>query len=184
MIVLIPAYEPDHRLVGLVDELHDAGQRVVVVDDGSGPAYAAVFEAVRRRGGTVLTHPVNRGKGAALKTGFQYAGGDDVVCADADGQHRVEDILRVAAQVERTGRTTLGVRQFTGPVPLRSSGAYTRAESTRGRKCDDALCSRYTVAIGTCSIGWPWRVASSRARISYSNRSPGTVRSHPSIGAG
>ncbi|MGI5185773.1 hypothetical protein ACQEVZ_56965 [Dactylosporangium sp. CA-152071] len=43
-----------------------------------------------------------------------------MVCADADGQHRVEDVLRVAAHVRRTRRTTLGVRWFTGPVPLRS----------------------------------------------------------------
>jgi putative flippase GtrA len=121
MIALIPAYEPDHRLVGLVDDLRLAGQDVVVVDDGSGPAYATVFQAVRDRGATVLTHPVNRGKGAALKTGFRHARGADVVCADADGQHRVEDILRVAAHVRRTGRTTLGVRRFTGPVPVRSS---------------------------------------------------------------
>ncbi|GAB3854559.1 glycosyltransferase family 2 protein [Dactylosporangium cerinum] len=120
MIVLIPAYEPDQRLVDLVDGLRGAGQAVVVVDDGSGPAYAPVFQAVRDLGGTVLTHPVNRGKGAALKTGFRSTR-EDVVCADADGQHRVEDILRVADHVRRTGRTTLGVRRFTGPVPLRSS---------------------------------------------------------------
>ncbi|GIG42953.1 hypothetical protein Dsi01nite_009940 [Dactylosporangium siamense] len=113
-------YEPDQRLVDLVDGLRGAGQAVVVVDDGSGPADAPVFQAVRDRGGTVLTHPVNRGKGVALKTGFRSAK-EDVVCADADGQHRVEDILRVADHVRRTGRTTLGVRRFTGPVPLRSS---------------------------------------------------------------
>jgi hypothetical protein len=42
------------------------------------------------------------------------------VCADADGQHSVADVLRVAGHVRATGRTVLGVRGFDGDVPLRS----------------------------------------------------------------
>ena len=48
MIVLIPAYEPDDRLVDLVRRL--AHRTVVVVDDGSGPSFAKVFGAVRALG--------------------------------------------------------------------------------------------------------------------------------------
>ena len=74
MIVLIPSYEPDIRLVRLVESLRMVrGLRVLVVDDGSGPAYAALFAAVAALGATVLVHEVNRGKGAALKTGFSHA---------------------------------------------------------------------------------------------------------------
>jgi glycosyltransferase involved in cell wall biosynthesis len=126
MIVLIPAYEPDHRLTGLVDALLDAAPdlRVVVVDDGSGPVHRAVFDAVRARGCAVLRHPVNRGKGCALKTGFRYVAaehpGEDVVCADSDGQHTVVDVLRVAERVRDSGTLVLGARRFDGPVPLRS----------------------------------------------------------------
>ncbi|GAA0939388.1 bifunctional glycosyltransferase family 2/GtrA family protein [Virgisporangium aurantiacum] len=125
-MVLIPAYEPDARLLRLVVDLSRAapGTAVVVVDDGSGPAYEKVFAAARMLGCTVLTHPVNRGKGAALKTGFRHASqaypGQAVVCADADGQHRPADILAVADRVAHTGHTVLGVRRFTGPVPVRS----------------------------------------------------------------
>jgi glycosyltransferase involved in cell wall biosynthesis len=126
VIVLIPAYEPDARLLRLITDLSRAapGTPVVVVDDGSGPRYTSVFSAARTLGSTVLTHPVNRGKGAALKTGFRHIQrehpAEAVVCADADGQHRPADILAVADRVGETGHTVLGVRRFTGPVPARS----------------------------------------------------------------
>ena len=130
MIVLIPAYEPDDRLVALVADLRAHDLAVLVVDDGSGPAYAATFEDARRLGATVLAHDVNRGKGAALRTGFAFVsqrfGGHDVVCADCDGQHLVPDILRVAERVaargvgrpgaaagEGSGVMVLGARLFT-----------------------------------------------------------------------
>jgi putative flippase GtrA len=126
VIVLVPAYEPDQRLVDLVDALlaADPALGVLVVDDGSGPAYGPVFDAVGDRGATVLRHPANRGKGAALKTGFRYlaehCAGEDVVCADSDGQHGVADVLRVAERVRGGEALVLGVRTFGGTVPLRS----------------------------------------------------------------
>lgn len=126
VIVLVPAYEPDHRLLSLLDALRTAvpAAHLVVVDDGSGPAHAAVFDAARARGHTVLSHPGNRGKGAALKTGVRHVAerwpGHDVVCADSDGQHSVIDVLRVAERVAVGEALVLGVRQFTGDVPARS----------------------------------------------------------------
>ncbi len=140
MIVLIPAYEPDARLVDLVGELlHDVP--VVVVDDGSGPAYRPIFDAVERLGCTVLRHETNRGKGCALKTGFRHIGGEDVVCADADGQHTVADIMRVAERVRTSGTLVLGARRFDGPVPLRSrfGNAVTRVlfAAATGRRIQD-----------------------------------------------
>ena len=126
LAVVVPAYQPDARLVGLVDDLHEAlpGCRVLVVDDGSGPDYVAVFAQARAQGAVVVTHQVNSGKGQALRTGLARAAttwpGADVVCADADGQHTPSDIASVARRVHATGRMTLGVREFTGSVPLRS----------------------------------------------------------------
>jgi len=124
--VLIPAYEPDARLIALLDALRATAPEahLLVVDDGSGLAFAPVFDAARQRGCVVLTHPVNRGKGAALKTGFRFvaehAPGEDVVCADSDGQHSPDDVARVAAAVTDGADLVLGVRGFTGTVPLRS----------------------------------------------------------------
>ena len=97
-IVLIPAYEPGPSLLELLRDLsahgcgHDHGSAlscgcdgcyalscghacdtsIIVVDDGSGPDYAQIFEEARSCA-TVLTHKENRGKGAALKTGLSYS---------------------------------------------------------------------------------------------------------------
>jgi putative flippase GtrA len=137
MIVLVPAYQPDRRLIRLLDDLRVCAPQVhvVVVDDGSGPDYRAVFAAVDGPGRTLLTHPTNRGKGSALKTGFRHIArrwpGAAVVCADSDGQHSVADVLRVAEAVRQqkvaaSGRRrdpaiVLGRRAFTGDVPARST---------------------------------------------------------------
>ncbi|WP_045732206.1 bifunctional glycosyltransferase family 2/GtrA family protein [Pseudarthrobacter chlorophenolicus] len=134
MIILIPAYEPDHHhLPALIRRIRAAEPwtAVVVVDDGSGPAYKDVFDDVRALGCHVLSYARNRGKGFALKAGFGFIAdnlpGHDVVCADSDGQHTVTDILRVAGKVhgnsgDQRGAATmvLGSRSFSGNVPARS----------------------------------------------------------------
>ena len=122
--ILIPAYQPDAKLVGLVEALRADFPHVVVVDDGS-TGCEETFEAIRGRVEALLAHPANRGKGAALKTGFawirEHLPGTGVVTADADGQHTPEDIRRVAeATATRKGGIVLGVRTFEGPIPFRS----------------------------------------------------------------
>jgi putative flippase GtrA len=125
--VVVPAYQPDTRLVALVDALRTTvpDLPVVVVDDGSDARCADVLRAVRALGAVVLTVPVNRGKGHALRTGIRWVRdrlpGHGVVCADADGQHAVADVLRVAARAEaEPDAVVLGSRRLTGAVPLRS----------------------------------------------------------------
>lgn len=124
---LIPAYEPDERLVELVLALARSGPAdpIVVVDDGSGPDYRPVFDSTRRAGAEVITLPTNGGKGHALRVGLAYIGdhhpGHDVVCADCDGQHAPSDINRVAGAVSLgVGRIVLGCRGLAEDVPLRS----------------------------------------------------------------
>ena len=125
MLILIPAYEPDLRLVQLVRDLRATAPAasLLIVDDGSGPGFAGVFGVAAGLGATVLTQPTNRGKGAALKRGFAWASehlpGESVVCADCDGQHAPRDILRVADAVA-PATMVLGGRRFTGHVPARS----------------------------------------------------------------
>jgi glycosyltransferase involved in cell wall biosynthesis len=126
--VLIPAYCPNHTLPQLVNALVDRGiAHIVVVDDGSGPAYRAVFDEVGRISEVhVLRHAVNLGKGAALKTAFNYVltsrpDAVGVVTADADGQHDPDDIVRVSRRcTDSPGSLILGARAFSGDVPLRS----------------------------------------------------------------
>ncbi|MBT9584140.1 glycosyltransferase family 2 protein [bacterium] len=125
--ILIPAYRPDHLLIELVDQLRSDGfDDLVVVDDGGGHEFAPLFEALQEKA-TVLVHPQNRGKGAALKTGLAFLTQArplevGTVTVDADGQHRPKDIRRVAQElVSHPQALILGVRSFTrAGVPLRS----------------------------------------------------------------
>lgn len=126
-IIIIPALAPGESLVWLVSRLREREAPVVVVDDGSGPAYDEIFRQAEQMGCIVSRHPENLGKGAAIKTGIQAAidrwgqvGG--YVTADADGQHLPEDILRVAEELERRpDALVLGTRDFSGKgVPPRS----------------------------------------------------------------
>ena len=125
MLVLVPAYEPDRRLVDLISALTEAMPEatLLVVDDGSGPAFDAVFADSAAAGAVVVRLPENEGKGAALKRGFawaqEHAAGSAITAADCDGQHTPNDIAKVAARTaERT--MVLGGRRFTGEVPLLS----------------------------------------------------------------
>jgi glycosyltransferase involved in cell wall biosynthesis len=131
--LLLPAWQPEAAFVALGQCLSEAGfGALIVVDDGSGPAFAATFDAIGAVPGvTVLRHAVNLGKGRALKSGFNHlltelSSIDSVVTADADGQHRAEDIVAVAealtaeAPAAAGGRVVLGVRALAVGVPLRS----------------------------------------------------------------
>lgn len=122
MLVLLPVYRPGQELLRLLHDLRADDTTVVIVDDGSGPDADEVLTRAEELGCTVLRCFANRGKGAALKTGFRHAlttyPGQDVITADGDGQHRAADVHAVAA---RAGRDTLvlGVRRF-DHMPLRS----------------------------------------------------------------
>ncbi len=122
--VLIPAYKPDERMLILIDALKARGfLQLIVVDDGGGERYAPLFQRAAEAGAQVLVHPVNRGKGAALKTGLKHilaTGPCPVVTADADGQHAPEDVERIAQRLaEAPDALVLGVRDKS-QMPARS----------------------------------------------------------------
>lgn len=120
--VLIPAYEPGEALPALTRALMDKGVPVVVVNDGSATGLE-YFERIRAQGAVVLEHKENLGKGRALKTGLAWMaeqGYEGAVTADADGQHSLEDILRVArALASGSRRLVLGIRDVSR-MPNRS----------------------------------------------------------------
>lgn len=126
--VLIPARDPEAGMVELVQQLAAAGfGAVIVLDDGSSPAYREAFSSTAQIAGVhSLQHEINLGKGRALKTGIHYfldtlPEFTGMVTADADGQHAVADIIHVAQSLQAAnGRAVLGSRQFTQCVPLRS----------------------------------------------------------------
>jgi glycosyltransferase involved in cell wall biosynthesis len=127
-IILIPAYRPSGGLLSLVSALQSKElNEIVVVDDGSGPEYQDVFDELRQAQGVcVLSHAVNLGKGAALKTGMNYVlakypAAKGVVTADADGQHHPDDIYGIMrAFLASPDSLILGARAFDGQVPARS----------------------------------------------------------------
>jgi glycosyltransferase involved in cell wall biosynthesis len=99
--VVIAAYNEQGAIGTTVASLRETYTHVVVVDDGSSDATA---ESARQAGGMVLCHLINRGQGAALQTGIDYAlqhGAEIVVTFDADGQHRRDDIARLVAPLVR-----------------------------------------------------------------------------------
>lgn len=128
-IVLIPAYQPDERLLEMVSGLLNARYReVVVVDDGSAATCRPIFENLALMPHChVVKHAINLGKGRALKSGYNFIlshFGDiqTVITADCDGQHALSDINALSAILNGKQNTVaLGVRKFEKDVPLKSS---------------------------------------------------------------
>lgn len=98
--VLVPAYNEAHSVAALVAALQReaAWQEILVVDDGSTDGTAGEAE---RAGARVVSHPYNKGNGAAVKTGLRHATGTYVLIVDADGQHRPADALRLVEHLDR-----------------------------------------------------------------------------------
>jgi glycosyltransferase involved in cell wall biosynthesis len=113
---IIPAYQAERNVGEVTREtlaLAPLRGAVIVVDDGSSDRTGAIARAL---GATVLTHPTNRGKGAALRTGMRHAlaaGFDVAITLDADGQHPPAEALRLLG-VADPGALVLGIRDLRG----------------------------------------------------------------------
>jgi glycosyltransferase involved in cell wall biosynthesis len=111
VFIVIPAFNEARAVGDVVREVRRRYLNVVVVDDGSTDTTSAV---AREAGAAVVRHLMNRGQGAALQTGIDYAllaGAGVIVTFDADGQHRVEDVgALVSALRERNADVAIGSR--------------------------------------------------------------------------
>ena len=123
--VLIPVYQPDEGLPRLISELLDSGMEVLVVNDGS-TVNTHIFQQLEERQVAVLHHSENSGKGKALKTGIAcmaQKGFQAVITADADGQHSITDIRRIArALEEHPTQLVLGARDIAQMIPRSRAG--------------------------------------------------------------
>lgn len=111
IIAVVPAYNESKTIASVVEDLKNKVDSVVVVDDGS----QDVTSSLAKSGGAyVLRHFINRGQGAALKTGIDYAlahGADIIITFDADGQHDISDIdALVKPIIEGSADVMLGSR--------------------------------------------------------------------------
>lgn len=126
IVYLIPAYKPDDSMLPFIKELMQHTADIVVVNDGSGPAFDHIFASLENDGVKIISYPENHGKGYALRTGFKYifdsyTDVSGIVTADCDGQHTVKDIMRISAALEEhPDRLIVGGRALKENVPLRS----------------------------------------------------------------
>lgn len=134
-VILIPTLNPDSKLVPYVQELIEKGfNHIIIVNDGSRGECDTIFERLQNMGCVVLKHAMNYGKGRALKNGFNsflnWFGQDEeingIITVDSDGQHLVEDVVRMDLRLSEAGRKDdlllLGIRNFDGHnIPLKSS---------------------------------------------------------------
>jgi len=96
---VIPSWNQANTLEKVVNDVSKFCDNIVIVDDGSTDQ---TKEVVKNLPAHFISHAINRGQGAALKTGTQFAkeyGADIVVHFDADGQFRAEDLQKIVAPI-------------------------------------------------------------------------------------
>lgn len=119
-IILIPACNPNKTLLTFIEQLlKNSFLHIVIVNDGSDHHADHIFQTLSEiKGVTILNHANNEGKGRAIKTGltyiiknFKYY--DAVITAGADGQHRVEELIRISnsSRIFNEG-IIVGIRDF------------------------------------------------------------------------
>ena len=125
--LVIPSYEPDKRLIELIETLNDYNDPIIIVNDGSNDSYNSIFNSLVNKNLIILKHNINKGKGRALKTAFEYIikkYPDSIGCitADSDGQHSYKSIIDVRkALIDSPDSLIMGVRTFDGDhIPWKS----------------------------------------------------------------
>jgi glycosyltransferase involved in cell wall biosynthesis len=98
---IIPAFNEEENIAEVIKGVKPLVDRVVVIDDGSTDR---TYDLATGAGATVSRHLINRGQGAALETGNEYAlahGADIIVHFDADGQFIPGEIPRLLGPIKR-----------------------------------------------------------------------------------
>jgi glycosyltransferase involved in cell wall biosynthesis len=116
IFIVIAAYNEEKSIGDVIAALsHEGYKNIVVVDDGSADR---TYDAASKRGVYAIRHIINRGQGAALKTGIDFAiskGAEVIVTFDADGQHVPGDIKKMVSPIlNGTSDVTLGSRFLAG----------------------------------------------------------------------
>ena len=105
--IIVPAFNESAVIGEVITQLRAVFRHVVCVDDGSSDETAATALSA---GAHVVRHPVNLGQGAAIQTGVEYArrqpGAEVFATFDADGQHRVNDVV---AMIDRLARADVDI---------------------------------------------------------------------------
>lgn len=127
-IIIIPAYNPNEQLVQLVKTLKELStDPIIIINDGSVESTLTYFKQAKKIGCEIITHDLNKGKGASIKSGIKYANENyfnftGYITCDGDGQHLPKDILNVSMALEDNPEMIiLGRRDFSSKdVPFKS----------------------------------------------------------------
>ena len=115
--IIVPAFNEAQVIGDVIADLRSVFANVVCVDDGSRDDTGGV---ALRSGAHVVRHPVNLGQGAAIQTGVEYArrrsGAAVFATFDADGQHRVKDVARMAQRLARGDADIVIGTRFAGDI--------------------------------------------------------------------
>lgn len=115
MAVIIPVYNEEKVIRGVVEEVLRTFNKVVCIDDGSTDASA---DEIAKTNAFLIEHPINMGQGAALQTGIEFSRQlKDVeyfVTFDADGQHRVADVIVMTEEVRKNSYDIVLGSRFLG----------------------------------------------------------------------
>lgn len=117
--VVIPFCNEKKHIASVVESVIKKGNKVIVVDDGSSDGGMDTIKASRNL--VKLTHKINLGKGAAMKTGAEFAfsnGFDAVVFMDGDGQHNPHDLSKFVDLLTSGYDFVLGSRNLSFGVPF------------------------------------------------------------------
>jgi putative flippase GtrA len=127
---IVPAYNPDEILLEVVKNIQlESENKIFIIDDGSNELSHNIFEQLKSdeyNNIIFIKHAINMGKGAALKTVFnhiltQYENIEGVVTLDSDGQHSIEDCMKVLDELKKDDKAfVLGHRTFSKDIPLKS----------------------------------------------------------------
>jgi len=118
IFVVVPAYNEEKTIAKVMEDLFEMGYEIIVVDDGSSDdTYNIVSRIIKeKKHGLLCRHLLNRGLGAALRTGIEAALIEDpdvIVTFDADGQHDPQDILSVSRPIiNGDSDVVIGERNF------------------------------------------------------------------------
>ncbi len=98
--IIIPVYNEGGVIAEVIKNTQKTFKNVICIDDGSKDDSAKKIE---KAGAYLLRHPINMGQGAALQTGVEFARSFEdaryFATFDADGQHRVEDVLAMVKEL-------------------------------------------------------------------------------------
>jgi len=115
--IVVPAFNEASVIGDVVADIRSVFDHVVLVDDGSKDNTADI---ALRAGAHVVPHPVNLGQGAAIQTGVEYArsqpGAQVFATFDADGQHRLKDVVRMIDRLSTDDVDLVVGTRFAGPT--------------------------------------------------------------------